>query len=373
MNFTSELEKFDHASDNSIFADENRQNESLVEEYDSMVDSRSTQSVLPHIKRAFSNFLQCVPTLYNTLPQDYGSVMMEIFRDAFRCNDEAKQGLIEVLINTLDETLLSEYLEKLMARETAVLTEQSPFRVKVLQFYKRWTAIIDPSDSPSKEDNDSKEIRGQLKRLEKALSIIRRELPPIDLDSLLSFYCDDEVINTVESILSVLSSSGPIFWSQLKKDSYQAFLKELDLINSERFRKKASAHDNTLIGANAEITTLLNLLTLGKPQMPLQQIMLKVIKVLAIKTDKLEERLGAEKYVQSVNAHNKLADARAFTQELIRKNAEQEKIINDLETRLRVAEARCATLPLLKEENLHLKQKISSLDAVQCKEFLLKK
>ncbi len=352
MRCVSEIEKSSNASNGFFSVDKN----------DSAVSPVPIEALLPQIKTAFSNFIRFLPALYVAMPQEYGTVLNELFYETLRCHDGAKLGLIEVLINSMDETQLSEYLDKLMIRETAVLTEQSAFRVNVLQFYKRWMVTVDPSDGPGKEDKDAEEIRIQLKRLEKALSVIRRELPPIDLDSLLSFYCDDEVINTVESILSVACLSGYTFWSQLRKDSYQAFLKELDTINSDRFKKKTSAQDSTLIASNTEVSTLLNLLTLAKPQMPLQQVMLKIIKVLAVKSDKLEERLGSEAYIQSANAHSKLVDSKAYVHELIQKNADLEKRVKDLENKLNWAEARCALMPVLKQENRQLRQSIASYE-----------
>lgn len=356
----SEVLESDFASIESIFAEANQREEIFDGQSEYSIHSPPLQALLPQIKTTFSHFLQFVPVLYEAVPQEYGTVLTELFCETLRGHDGARLGLIEVLMNFLDETLLSEYMDKLMAREAAVLTEQSAFRVKVLQFYKRWTAIIDPQEGPSKEDNDSKEIRAQLKRLANALSLVKRELPPIDLNSLLSFYCDDEVISTVESILSAISLSGPIFWSQSKKNLFQCFLRELYEINAERFTKKSKAHDNTLIGSNTEVSTLLNLLTLGKPQMPLQQVMLKIIKILAIKSDKMEERLGSEAYVQSANAHSKLLDSRAYVHDLIQRNAELEKTVRNLETKLKIAEAQCALLPILEKDNYHLRQTIAN-------------
>ena len=97
--------------------------------------------------------------------------------------------------------------------------------------------------------------------------------------------------------------------------------------------------------------------------MPLQELMVKIIKVLAIKCEKTSERFVYGALDQCANAYNHFAEATDTVEELNRKNESLEQRVFELESKLREAEATCALMPQLKAENQQLRRDIAQLDS----------
>jgi hypothetical protein len=359
---------------------------------------------------AFSKFLKLLPSLYETSPHKYESSLAEIFWDKLGHHDPARTGLVDVLLNAVDYNVLNNYLVNLIEVETNHLKHKSPFRLSLEKWFHKWAELLSykkrmGSNLTDYYEDALNERLVQLEQLKTALISSKETKNGNDKNSTVKLYPDDELVTTVESILTKGNYYyGNVFGAQVCwKEGFEAFLDQLRELNNQRQSRELLAHDASLVSLDFDVLLTSRLLLIENEGRPYLHRILNIIKALTFQNEKLSQRSAYDVYNQSNAVYNSLGNAteeiNSYIKEkaslnrtilgleqkmsvrhlnaptgrristvaphleaLIQENAEQMKTLHELNTRLASAQRDCALLPTVEEECRQLRRRLRKLE-----------
>lgn len=248
-----------------------------------------------HLIEKFQNFVDVVPELYKTLPYDYESTLADIFWDRLQHHGVARVGLVQVFLNVLDPAVLSDYCRNLIEDELKTLTEKSPFRLRLEEFYNEWSTLLNEKKERQAGDYRESEMQEritQMKQLHKALSYCQSSPNITGSNASEKKYPDDELVT---SVLSILKNGKMHHLTLLDRalfgqEDLSEFLVELNSINDDRLSKTLIAHDETLVFQDYDVLLAVKTLHYQNLRLPYFHRLFSLVQALIIQNSKLIQR-----------------------------------------------------------------------------------
>lgn len=247
-----------------------------------------------HFIGTFQNFVNVVPELYNNLPYNYESVLADIFWGRLQYDTTARVGLVQVFLNSLDATILSDYCNNLIEEELKTLSEKSSFRLKVEELYEKWADKLNAAKVNCLDyyEEAMRERVTQMEQLYNALTqtqVLPNATPNGTQENR---YPDDELVKVVLSIIDHGNNYYSYFLAReyLWKESFAGFLKELKTINEDRLSKKLIAHDGTLVCQDFDVLLAVKTLHYENIRQPYYHRIFSLLQAMIIRNSKLIQR-----------------------------------------------------------------------------------
>jgi len=290
------------------------------------------------IREAAEHLASFIPKLREARPAEYEAMLSEVFTGALQYDDQARIGYIKVLLNAVDHTLLSDYLDKFITRKHECITRKSPFRVRIETVLQKWEPKIVNRVclfSPTPTAWSARRI--QVSQLKRALITIHHGIDDAGNKTLL--YPDNNLAKVVEHIAT---TGTPYFTSWGFDNGFNQFLNEMiDIYQLLCANKIAAHHDGFSL---------------------YDQDKLHMIKALAIGHQNLAQRLDSVVSNQERIAYAIHDESAATVNEYIDEIGALKKTIRRLETQVKCEHYNSSLLPVITDENTQLRREIARLE-----------
>ncbi len=291
------------------------------------------EGVLAELTGAFEKLVSFIPQLRLASPYEYEQALSDILSKQFKHDELAMKGFIRVIINSMDKTLITEYIDRTIENESKDLLSESPFRIALVKHHLKWMDEVMYSLGINKAKSAR---RIELATLEKSLDATQYKLR--GQQKTIKLFPDDNLIKVVEEILAKGITFSTELWGLpiASSLSFDSFLSELEAINLQRLEGKLKAHAPTMISVKTDLAELL--------------------RALLIQQDKILRSPSYQYYQRSLTLAKQGEDQSTLVARHSEEKCEQEKRIRDLEQALEEANKKLETFNLVKQKHAQLKR-----------------
>lgn len=244
------------------------------------------------IEKAFEILLDSIAKHSECVSNDTLKNMSAILARKLRENQASQTDLVNILVATLDDTILSNYIKGIIQREIKNVTQKSPFRMALEKLYHRWVKILKETQAPYNVNHQYDELalrdrEAQLELLRHALEKQHKYEDSNDEKCPIGSYPDDELVATIEAIID--TSKTYYYMSTVYphwQNGFKYFIDELKDINSKRISCELIAHEHMLVSQVDEILAVLKSLNAENSQRPYAHQMFNIMKALVLQQTK---------------------------------------------------------------------------------------
>jgi hypothetical protein len=306
--------------------------EYFIETLNSVLKQRAIETFTP--------FLELLPSLYESNPNKYETDLAEILWGTLQHHDPSRTGLVNVLLNAVNEITLKCYLQTLIKDEMQTLRQKSPFRLSLTEFYNRWVDKLKGAAKGDYREDEMKTKCAQMHKIYLALTTENYNLNARDKNGAEKVYPDDELVAIVESILAkIIKYKLDILGFRFNLSSgFEQFLDELKDLNSQRLSKKFQAYDKTLLSLDFDVLIASRMLLIENTQRPYLHRILNIIKALTIQNEKQLQRMDVAIWGLSDCSNKIILETKNTLDTYIEENATLKQSVIDLKEKLEKSE-----------------------------------